>query len=136
LEFWLRIIIALFIGAHGLVYLIAPFTPMAPSISKGWKGSSAMLGTALSKDSLESLTTALWVIAGIGLLATAATIAMVSFVPGLWRPIAVSASLLGVASFAVFYDGQTPLFVNQGGVGVIIDLAVVTVALGIPQAIS
>lgn len=136
MEIWLRYIISLFIAMHGLVYLVAPFTPMAPGISKGWKGSSAAFGTILGRDTLKSLTTWLWVLAGIGLLAAAAAIAFTSFVPGLWRPFAVIASLLGVASFVVFYDGQATLFVNQGGIGLIISLAIAAGALAFPQAFS
>ena len=134
MEAWLQYLVALFIAVHGLVYLVAPFSPMAPSISKGWKGSSAALGTAFSRDGLASATIVLWILAGIGLLAAAVTIVFASFAPGLWRPLAIGAPLLGVASFAVFYDGQAQLFVNQGGIGLIISLAIAAGASAFPQA--
>jgi hypothetical protein len=134
MEAWLRVIIGLFIAAHGLVYVVAPFTPMAPGISQGWKGSSAVLGTAFSSDNLKSLTVGLWVLAGIGLLAAAATIIFTSLVPGLWRPLAIGASLVGIASFIVFFDGQAQQFVNQGGIGMIISLGIAGAASAFPQA--
>jgi len=134
MEIWLRYAISLFIAIHGLVYLVAPFTPMAPNISKGWKGTSAALGNALSTNALKSLTTWFWVLAGIGLLAAATTIAFASLVPGLWRPLVITGSMLGVASFVVFYDGQASLFVNQGGIGMAISLAILAGVLAFPQA--
>ena len=132
--FWLSLAIAAFVGAHGLVYLIAPFTPMAPRISKGWRGSSAALGTHVPRGAIESLTSALWVVAGALLLISAAAIVFAAGAPWLWRPLAIGSSLVGVASFAVFYDGQSSLFVNQGGVGMLISLAIAAGAASFPAA--
>ncbi len=114
----------LFIAAHGLVYLATPLTTLSQTVFQGWKGSSALLGSSLGADALKSVTTWMWIVAGVGLVAAAITIIFTSLLPGAWRPLAISASLIGVASFIVFYDGQTQLFVNQGGVGLVISLAI------------
>ncbi len=109
---------------------------MAPSISQGWRGSSAALGGVVSRDNLMDLTVGLWVLAGLGLLVAASMIVFPSLAPGIWRPLAVGAALVGAASFVVFFDGQTQLFVNQGGVGLIISLGIAAGASAFPQAFS
>lgn len=121
---WLRYGIGLFIAAHGLVYFTTPFTSLSQSVFQEWAGSSALLGTFLTSNALKSVTTWLWILAGIGLVAAAATIIFISVLPGVWRPLAVGASIAGVASFIIFYDGQTQQFVNEGGVGLVISLAI------------
>ncbi len=59
-----------------------------------------------------------------------------SLVPGIWRPLAVGASLVGAASFVVFFDGQMQLFASQGGIGLIISLGIAAGASAFPQALS
>lgn len=127
-------LVGLFVAAHGLVYLATPLTSISQSVFQGWTGTSALLGAAFASDALQSMTTWLWILAGIGLLAAAGAVVFASFVPGVWRPLAVGGALAGVASFAVLWDGQASQFVSQGGVGLGISLAIVAAAVAFPRA--
>ena len=73
-------------------------------------------------------------LAGIGLLGAAHTIAMAPLVPGWWRPIAIVGGLVGALSFAVFWDGQVQQFTNQGGIGMVISLVIVGSAVAFAHA--
>ncbi len=136
MDIWTRYLIGLFVAAHGFVYFATPLTALSQNIFQGWTGSSLLLGTTLASDSLKSVTTWLWVLAGIGLVAAAATIVFTSALPGVWRPLAIGASIAGVASFIIFYDGQAEQFVNEGGVGLIISLVIAGGALKFSHAFS
>ncbi len=129
-----RYIVGLFVAAHGFVYFATPLTDLSQNTFQGWTGSSLVLGTTLTSDALKSVTAWLWILAGIGLVAAAATIIFTSVLPGVWRPLAVGASVAGVASFVVFYDGQAQQFVNEGGVGLIISLVIAASALKFSHA--
>jgi len=132
--------IAFIVVSHGLVYLI--FGAMSitktgfPQVYGPWKGRSIALGQAIQRDSLKSLTEALWLLAGVGLIIGGAAIGVSSLLPGYWRPICVCASIAGVTSFAVFWDGQVEQFANQGGVGMIISLAIIAGSVLFPIAFA
>ncbi len=132
MEPWVRYLVALVVGFHGLVYVIAPFWMKWG----GWKGSSILLGSAITGDSLKTLTGGLWLVAGIGLLGAAVTIALAPWIPSLWRPIAIGASLVGVLSFAVFWDGQVQLLVDEGAIGMVLSLSILSGAASFPQAFT
>ncbi len=131
-----RRLVGLFIAAHGPVYFATPLTDLSQNVFQGWTGSSLLLGTALTSDALKSVTAWLWILAGIGLVAAATTIIFASLLPGVWRPLAVGASIAGVASFVVFYDGQAQQFVNEGGIGLIISLMIAASSLKLSHAFS
>ncbi len=129
---WIRYLIALFVGFHGLVYLIAPYWVKWST----WGGTSALMGSILTGDSLKMLSSSLWLVAGIGLLGTAAAIAFEPSIPALWRPLAIGAGLVGVLSFAVFWDGQVNLLVDEGVVGMILSIVILSGAAAFPQALG
>lgn len=133
---WFNYLVSLFVAAHALVYLATPLTNLSQSVFQSWKGTSAVLGAALSSVALRSLTTWLWIVAGVGLLATAGAIVFASFVPGIWRPLAAGGALAGVASFVVVWDGQGSQFLSQGGIGFVISLAILAAALMFPRAFT
>lgn len=130
MEPWIRYLIGAFIGFHGIVYLLAP-----QWLNWGaWKGTSALLGSVATGDSLKALTGYLWVIAGLGLLGTGVAIAFAPSVPSLWRPLAIGAGLVGALSFAFFWDGQVALLVDEGAIGMALSLAVLSGAAAFPKA--
>jgi hypothetical protein len=135
---WLQYMVAFFVGSHGLVYLIfgalSISGPGFPQVFRTWRGSSAMLGGAVGSASLRTLAEYLWIIAGIGIIAAAIAIGLASLFPGFWQPIAIVGSVVGIASFAVFWDGQTAQFANQGGIGMIISLGIISGAVLFPAA--
>ena len=46
--------------------------------------------------------------------------AVAPLVPGWWRPLAVVGAGIGIAAFAVFWDGQTRLLFEEGAIGVVV----------------
>ncbi len=115
-----------------MVYVIAPFWMKWG----GWKGSSVLLGSVITGDSLKTLAGGLWLVAGVGLMGAGVAIALAPWVPALWRPIALGAGLIGVLSFAVFWDGQVQLLVDEGVVGMALSLVILSGAAAFPQAFT
>ncbi len=136
MEPWIRYAIALFLIAHGLIYASTPLWAKAANIFAQWKGSSALMGGAVAGETLKTLATAFWVIAGLGFLVAGVSIALVTWLPGGWRPAMIAAALVGTLSFLVFWDGQAQQLSNQGAIGVAIDLVALALALAFPQAFA
>ncbi len=127
---WLRYLIALVVGSHGFIYIrFMGMGLLGPSQLKGWQGSSMLLGDAVTGDGLKTLLAVLHVSAGVVILACALTIAAAPRAPGWWRPLAIAGGLLGLAAFAFFVDGQAGLLVEEGGIGALISLALLTGAI-------
>ena len=130
-----RYLIGLVVGFHGMVYLI--FALYSQYInSAGWKGSSLLLGNAITGDTLKAFTMGLWAIAGVGLIATGIAIAFAPWLHGLWRPLAIGASLVSLLSFVIFWDGQTASFTSQGGIGMFLSLTILVGAIAFPKALG
>jgi hypothetical protein len=121
-----------FVFFHGLVYV--RIGSMLPAPVKGWNGSSWLLGDGISNPQLTKLVVLLHVIAGIATLAGAMTIGVPSLLPGWWRPLAIAGAVLGIVSFAVFWDGQTGLLVDEGAIGALISLIILVAAITFPAA--
>lgn len=132
---WIRYLIALVVGVHGLVYLNV-IRGWFPGIFEGWMGISLVLGNTLTGDSLKTLTLAVWLIAGIGLICAGVTILFTPSMPGLWRPLTIGASLLGILGFAFFWNGQTQRLVDQGLIGAILSLVILSDTIAFPQAFN
>ena len=81
-----------------------------------------LLGGVLGPDGARPLVAALDIAAGITVIACAVTIAAARWAPTWWRSLAIAGALLGLIGFAVFFDGQVGLFVEEGGIGAVISL--------------
>jgi hypothetical protein len=126
---WLRYLIAFVVGCHGFTYI--PFGILVPGTLKEWRGSSWLLGRAITGDRLRTLVLALHVTAGIVILACAVAIALAPSAPGWWRPPAIVGAVVGIAGFAVFWDGQTQLLAQEGVIGVFISLLLLVSAIAL-----
>lgn len=135
METRVRYLAGAFVALHGLVYLATPLTGLSERVFQGWTGTSILLGSALGSDVLRSLSAWFWILAGVGLMAAGGAIVFTSFVPGVWRPLAIGAAVVGVASFLIFWDGQIALFVNQGGIGLVISVVIAAAAFSFPKAV-
>jgi hypothetical protein len=129
---WAQYMIAFLIFCHGFVYV--RIGSMLPAPVKGWNGSSWFLGEYISNPQLTTLVVVLHVIAGIATLAGAVAIGVPSLLPGWWRPLAMTGAVLGIVAFAVFWDGQTGLLFDEGGLGALISLIILTAAITFPAA--
>jgi hypothetical protein len=128
---WLHYLIAFVVACHGLIYIPLLFVP---EMLAGWRGRSWLLGSALTGDGLKALVTALHVSAGIMIVAGAVAIGVAAWAPGWWRPLAIIGAALGLAGFAVFWDGQTGRVVEEGGIGAAISLILLVSAIAFPSA--
>ncbi|HMV87491.1 MAG TPA: hypothetical protein PLD20_27795 [Blastocatellia bacterium] len=129
---WLRYLIAFVVFCHGFIYL-----RIGPTIAvtlKEWKGTSWLLGGAVTPGQLKTLITGFNLIAGLVTLACAAAIAFAPSLPGWWRPLAFGSAVAGLIAFLVFWDGQTKLLFEEGAIGAIVSLVLFVVALAWPQA--
>ncbi len=131
---WLRYLIAFVVGCHGFTYI--PFGILVPGTLKEWRGSSWLLGRTLTGGRLKALVLTLHVMAGIALLACGVTVGVVRSIPGLWCPLAIVGAMLGIAGFAVFWDGQTKLLVLEGAIGAVISLILLVSAIAFAGAFS
>jgi hypothetical protein len=79
---------------------------------------------------------ALHVLAGVLVLACAATIAVGPSVARWWSPLGIAGGVIGIAAFAVFWDGQMRLFLEEGGAGALISLLLLASAIAFPLAFA
>jgi hypothetical protein len=128
---WLQYPIAFVVACHGFIYIPLLFVP---DMVKGWRGKSWLLGSVPTGDRLWAVLVVLHVGAGILILASGVAIALPAQAPGWWAPLAIVGSALGVAGFAVFWDGQTGRIAEEGGIGAAISLALLLAAVAFPGA--
>lgn len=124
-----RYLVALGIAFHGFTYI--PFGFLVPATLKDWQG-SRLLGRFMTGPMIRSLIVALNVAAGMAILLCAIAIVFAPATPGWWRVLGITGALLGMAGFAVFFDGQAKLVVQEGAVGAGISLALLAVAATLP----
>ena len=129
---WLHYLIAFVVACHGLTYAMFGF--MVPGSLKEWTGASWLLGSALTADSLSRLIPTLHVAAGIVTIACAVAMGFAPYLPGWWRPLAIAGGLVGIASFAVFFDGQTQLVVQEGVIGAGVSVIILVGAIAFAEA--
>jgi hypothetical protein len=133
---WTRYLLAFLVSVHGLIYIVTPLSSLSTTVYAGWKGSSVLLGSVIAGDALKSFTTALWLIAGVGIVLAGVSFILVSRFPSLWRPLTIFATAVGILSFVVFWDGQTAEFVNQGGIGLVLSAMILVGALGFSRYVA
>ena len=132
---WIRYLIAFVVFGHGFVYV--RIGSVLPGPIKDWKGTSWLLGSAVTDDQLRALVVGLHVIAGIATLACALAIGGAPWVPwvrGWWRPLGIAGAAVGLAAFAAFWDGQTRLLFEEGAIGAAISLILLVLASRFPLA--
>jgi len=132
---WLRYLIAFVVGAHGFVYIRFGLGKF-PETLEGWKGSSWLLGSAVTGDRLKALAFAVALVAGISTLGCAVAIGFASSDHGWWRPLAVASAAFGISSFAILWDGQPQRLVYQGVIGVVVSVILLVSAIVFPRAFS
>jgi hypothetical protein len=129
---WLHYLIASVVFCHGFIYV--RIGAVLPEPIPAWKGSSWLVGGAVTNDQLKGLVVALHVIAGIGIVACSLAMAFGGWAPGWWRPFAIGGAAVGIAAFAVFWDGQVDLLVEEGAIGAVVSLILLMSAVIFPSA--
>lgn len=131
---WVRYLIAFTVFCHGFIYL--RIGSSITSTLKEWKGTSWLLGNTVTESQLKTLVMMVNIAAGVVTIACAVAIAFAPSLPGWWRPLAISSAVVGVIAFAVFWDGQHQLIFEEGGIGVLVSVALLGIAIAFPHAFA
>jgi hypothetical protein len=83
---------------------------------------------------LTALVIGLHLIAGIATIGCALAIGFAPSAPQWWRPLAITGGALGIAAFAVFWDGQTRLLFDEGAIGALVSAILLATAMMFPSA--
>lgn len=128
---WMRLALAFVVFAHAFIYI--RIGSRLPGAIAEWRGRSWLLGGAVTGAPLAMLVLAMHVLSGALLLVSALAIGLAPAVPGGWWPaLPIAGAALGIAAFAVFWDGQVAAFAEEGGIGAVLSGMLVLAALSFP----
>ena len=125
----LQFICGVFIVLHGLVHLLyfgqsARRFELRPGMV--WPDGSWAFSRLLGDKATRNLVSISCVLAAVGLVAGGAGIIISQ---SWWRPLIVAAAAFSSAAFLLFWNGKLQKLDDQGGVGVLINLAILTAVL-------
>jgi hypothetical protein len=124
-----RIIFGVFIVLHGLVHMLyfgqsTRYFELQPGLA--WPDGSWTFSTLLGDERTRWLASASCVLAAIGFVAGG-----VGILAGQawWRSLAVGAAAFSAVMYVLLWNGQVQRLHDQGGIGVLINVAVLVVVL-------
>jgi hypothetical protein len=131
----LRIIIGLFIVLHGLVHLLylgqsRRLFELQPGMV--WPDGSWALAKLLGDEATRWLASLSCLAAALGFMAGGAGILLIQ---GWWRPVVAASAAFSVLMFLLFWDGKRHKLADKGGIGILIDLAILVAVLGLGGAL-
>ena len=129
----LSIFMGIFFILHGLVHLLytgqsGRFFELRPGMV--WPDGSWAFSTLLGNDMTRLLASILLVLTALGFLAGGAGLI---FHQDWWRPVAMGSAIFSAVIFILFWDGKFQAWSDKGGVGLLIDLAILIIALLLKQ---
>jgi hypothetical protein len=134
MDAWVRYSVAIVVFAHGLIYLVTPLSSSSKTVFGSWKGTSWLLGSAISTGALKTSCSVLWMVAGLGLVGASFAIVLAPWIPGIWRPLAMGGSAVGIVSFLIFWDGVPGELVNEGVIGLAVSAVILLGSTGLANA--
>jgi hypothetical protein len=127
----MRLALAMIVFGHAYIYI--RIGSMLPAAVAEWRGRSWLLGGAVTGAPLASLALVAHVLAGALLLTCAVAIGFAPSLPGGWWPaLPIAGAALGIAAFAVFWDGHA--FLEEGGIGAVVSGLLLLAAVLFPAA--
>ena len=125
----LIIILSIFCILHGLVHLLyAGQSRRLFELRPGmvWPDGSWLFSRLLGDETTRLLASLLLALAALGFVAGGLGLLIRQ---DWWRPVTVSAAVVSGAIFLVFWDGRFQALDDKGGVGLLINLALLVVVL-------
>jgi hypothetical protein len=127
-----RIIFGVFIVLHGLVHLLyfgqsARYFELQPEMV--WPDGSWAFSRLLGDEATRILASISYVLAAIGFMAGGTGILVRQ---AWWRPMVVASAAFSAVIIVLFWDGKMQRLDDQGGIGLLINLAIL-VALLVPR---
>ncbi len=125
----MNIVFGIFLILHGLVHLLYAgqsrrMFELKPGLA--WPDGSWLLSRLLGDGGSRSLATILLAVAALGLAVAGVAL---FFRQDWWRLMAVGAAALSALIYLVFWDGKFQAVDAKGGIGILIDLALLVVVL-------
>lgn len=121
---WLRYLITFLIVCHGYVYIPLGTFMLDVEKQKEWRGHSWLLGKNATQESLKSLVRITHILTGFVIIAGGIAFGFSYSRPDLWKTLLIAGSIAGIAVFTIFWDGQIKFFVEEGGLGMFINLMI------------
>jgi hypothetical protein len=125
----LRLSIGIFFVLHGLVHLLyAGHSRGLFELSDGlaWPSGSLAFSKLIGDGATRGLATALMALAAIGFITVGGA---VFFRQAWWRPVTVGVALFSSAAYLLLWDGGLQKLPDKGGVGLLINLAILAALL-------
>ncbi len=119
----------IFLMLHGLVHLLyfgqsARFFTLQPGMN--WPDSSWAFSRLLGDNTTRTVTSVFCILAAVGFMVGAAAI---FFSQPWWRGVVVVSAVFSIILYILFWNGQLQHLDNQGGVGILINIAILAAVL-------
>jgi hypothetical protein len=125
----IRIIIGVFVVLHGLVHLLylgQSFRYFELQPEMVWPDGSWAFSKILGDGTTRMVAAVFLVVAAIGFMAGGLGIL---FTQAWWRPMVAGAAAFSAVVFLLFWDGKMQQLDDKGGVGLLINLAILVALL-------
>ena len=123
------IVMGIFLILHGLVHLLYAgqswrMFELRPQMT--WPDGSWLISKIFSQEIVRMLAGVSLVISTLGFLACGVGLFLRQ---AWWQPSTLAAAVFSMLVFVIFWDGKSKELADQGGVGVLIDLAILAAIL-------
>jgi hypothetical protein len=125
----IRILFGVFLVLHGLVHMLyfgqsARYFELQPGMV--WPDGSWAFSRFLSEATIRNLASILLMLAAVGFIAGGLGLFLKQ---AWWQPVVISAAVFSSVIYLLFWDGSIRHLDNKGGVGILIDLAILAALL-------
>ena len=125
----IRVLFGVFMLLHGLVHLLyfgqsARYFELQPGMV--WPDGSWAFSRFFGNATTRNLASILLILAAAGFVASGAGIFLKQ---SWWRPAVIGAATFSSVMYVLFWDGALQSLDNKGGIGILINLAILTALL-------
>jgi len=132
----IRIVFGVLIVLHGLVHLLyfgqsARYFELQPKMV--WPDGSWAFSRLLGNEATRNLASILLILVAIGFVASGIGMLVKQ---AWWRPVVIGSAVFSSAVFILFWDGVAQSLHDKGGIGVLINIAIIISVLILRWPIS